>query len=333
MMNSQISLGFQEVEELNLANKNQTIKNAKSNSKLNFSIEEIAEILEGDPNYRVTKRLTPIRQYPEIQGAKAKVLIIDTETTGLTHKKDKIIELAMILVEVNLSLGKPTGKVKIYNGLEDPGIPLTEEIKAITGINDLMLRDQKIDNEKVQILLKDVDLIIAHNASFDRPFCENRLADFGKYKWGCSWADIDWKKEGHTSAKLEYLGQDMGFFYDAHRAEMDCHALLEVLCRPLANGMTGLSNLLSQREISLLRIQANGAPFEAKDLLKARGYRWQPENRVWQIDLVDESSLQIEKVWLKKSVYRGRSAQIQLETLDSTFKYSQRPGQITLLQL
>ena len=33
--------------------------------------------------------------------------------------------------------------------------------------------------------------------------------------------NIDWKKEGHGSAKLEYLALEKGWFYDAHRAEME----------------------------------------------------------------------------------------------------------------
>ena len=43
----------------------------------------------------------------------------------------------------------------------------------------------------------------------------------------------------------EFLAHEMGWFYDAHRAEMDCHALLAVLAEPLpVSGMTGLKRLL-----------------------------------------------------------------------------------------
>jgi len=49
-----------------------------------------------------------------------------------------------------------------------------------------------------------------------------RIPGFAQLPWGCSFADIDWKKEGHGSSKLEYLAMEKGWFYEAHRAEVDC---------------------------------------------------------------------------------------------------------------
>ncbi|MDI1272399.1 MAG: DNA polymerase III subunit epsilon, partial [Polaromonas sp.] len=173
------------------------------------------------------------------------------------------------------------------------------------------------------------DLVIAHNAGFDRPFVEARLAQFAQRPWACSFADLDWKKEGRGSAKLTQLALELGWFYDAHRAEMDCHALLAVLASPLpVSGQTGLAQLLTVAARPGYRLQATAAPFEAKDLLKARGYRWDGEHRVWHTRLGDEAQLQAECEWLKASVYGNRTARVQVERLDAGNRYSLRPGKV-----
>jgi DNA polymerase-3 subunit epsilon len=179
-----------------------------------------------------------------------------------------------------------------------------------------------------------VDVVIAHNAGFDRPFCEARLPRFRHLNWACSFADIDWKAQGRGSAKLENLAQALGLFYDAHRAEMDCHALLAVLVAPLpADSHTGLAHLLKAAQKPTYRLQATSAPFDAKDKLKARGYRWNADQKVWHARLDDDAALQLECDWLKANVYTQRNAVVQIERLDSAVKYSSRPGEVLHRQL
>ena len=45
----------------------------------------------------------------------------------------------------------------------------------LTGITDAMLAGQRINLDAVEAFIEQADLVIAHNAGFDRPFCE-RLA-------------------------------------------------------------------------------------------------------------------------------------------------------------
>ncbi len=49
-----------------------------------------------------------------------------------------------------------------------PGIPIPEYITKLTGISDDIVRGQKIEEDAVAHYLQGVDLIIAHNAQFDR---------------------------------------------------------------------------------------------------------------------------------------------------------------------
>jgi DNA polymerase-3 subunit epsilon len=240
----------------------------------------------------------------------------------------------MLQVNVDLATGLPVGEVVVYDELEDPGVPISKEIEAITGITSAMVAGHRLDEDRIAALLQGVDLVIAHNAAFDRPFCEARIPGFAQLPWGCSFADIDWKKEGQSSAKLEYLALDKGWFYDAHRAEVDCHALLAVLGQTLpASKVTGLAKILAASQGPSYRLQATNAPFESKDLLKARAYRWNAEQRVWQTRVASEAELAVECEWLKSSVYSGRAARVQVEKLTALEKYSSRAGELSTVQI
>lgn len=297
--------------------------------------EEMARRLDAHPDYRVLRRLAPVLDHGPAPAAVSarRVLILDTETTGLSHAADKIIELALLLVQVDTATGRPFGPVQTFEDFEDPGMPIPAAARQVTGISDEMVRGQRLDEARVEALLTQADLVIAHNAGFDRPFMEARFAGFAAKPWACSFADIDWKAQGAESARLGALALDRGWFYDAHRALVDCHALLQVLacaCPAEAGEAagTGLSRLFEAAARPAFRLRAVGSPFESKDRLKARGYRWDAEARVWFCRLGSEDALDAELAWLRAEVYGGRRAQIEVEALDALTRYSLRPGAI-----
>lgn len=291
--------------------------------------EAMAEVLDGHPDYRVLRRLKPRREFGhKRQGEIAKVLILDTETTGLDSSRDRIIELALILVDVDKATGLPLQVQEVFDELEDPGRPIPAEATRVTGITDAMVAGKRLDDARIAELMKGVDLVIAHNARFDRGFVEARLPAFAQLPWACSVAEIDWQAQGRGSAKLEFLAHELGFFYDAHRAEMDCHALLAVLAAPLPNtGETGLARLLAAAQATSYRVQATGSPFASKDALRARGYRWDAERKVWHTLVGNQAALDAECEWLKKDVYGGRSARIDIERQTALERFSSRPGE------
>ncbi|WP_296510284.1 3'-5' exonuclease [Rhodoferax sp.] len=301
--------------------------------------EAMARALEAHADYRVQRRLKPCLQWPGATDKPVKtILVLDTETTGLDQSKEKIIELALLRVSVDTETGLPVGPVEVYDGLEDPGKPIPPEVVAITGIQDAEVQGQALDEVRIAALMQGVDVVIAHNAGFDRPFVEARLPAFAGMAWSCSFADIDWKAQGRGSAKLESLAAELGLFYDAHRAEMDCHALLAVLAAPLPQPAsetvrTGLAQLLQAARNPSYRLSATNAPFEAKDLLKARGYRWNADQRVWATRLSDDAALHTEFDWLRQEVYAGRHAAVQVEKMDALTKYSSRSGHTVYQQL
>ena len=296
------------------------------------SPEAMACALETHPDYRVLRRLTPRLHWPHTAAAsgapRLRVVVLDTETTGLDAGKDKIIELAMLRLEVDLASGLPVGEVQVFDELEDPGMPIPPEVQALTGIRDADVAGKRLDAQRVADMLDGVDLVIAHNAGFDRPFCEARFAVFQDIAWACSFADMDWKAQGRSSQKLESLALELGLFYDAHRAEMDCHALLAVLTAPLPKDPAShaLATLIAASRQPAYRLSATGAPFEAKDRLKARRYRWNSEQRLWQTRIGGEAALEAELDWLREQVYGARQASVALEQTDALVRYSSRSG-------
>ena len=154
-------------------------------------------------------------------------IILDTETTGLDHRQHEIIELGMVMFTYTDDGIQDV--VGVFDELREPSEPISPEISRITGITDAMVKGRSIDPDAVADFIAPADLIIAHNARFDRPFCENFAPGFNLVAWACSNQEVDWHGFGFEGSKLGYLVGQCGLFHNGHRAVDDCHALLEVL--------------------------------------------------------------------------------------------------------
>ena len=298
-------------------------------------LESMAAQLAAHPDFRVLRRLDTQRQRPPLAGATIRrAAIVDTETTGTDPSRDQVIELAFIVFEYCHATGTVGRVVDAYDALEDPGVPIPPESTAIHGITDAMVAGQRIDDGRVAGLLESVGLVIAHNAGFDRRFLEPRLPAFGDLPWACSWQEVPWAEAGIASAKLEYLAYRAGFFYDGHRAESDCRALLEVLAQPFGTtGRTALHLLLASAREPSFRLWASNSPFETKDVLKQRGFWWDAGRRCWFIEVRSQEAVQDTLAWLRKAVYAGKNAEVELDQFDARTRYSSREAQRTRLRL
>jgi DNA polymerase-3 subunit epsilon len=291
--------------------------------------EELIAKLTATGNYKVIKRFEPVDHYHAGGSAKdIKVgIFLDTETTGMDHAADKIIELAMVPFEFD-SDGNIYRVLPEYNALQDPGMPIPEIASKITGITDEMVKGQAIDLASVSNMLNEAVIVIAHNARFDRPFCESLLDDFKNISWGCSIQDINWNEEGMEGVKLEYLAYKYGFFFEGHRATIDCQAGIEILSRELpASGEPVLKRLLDNARRVDVRLWAEGAPFEMKDELKKRGYRWSPggngKRKAWYRDL-PEDLLNEEMIYLNEHIYPRTVGVLPADRFTAKERYSQR---------
>lgn len=233
-------------------------------------------------------------------------VVLDTETTGLNRSEDQIIEIGLVEVKFNSETGEALSAENVYSSFQDPGAPLSDDVKTITGITDEMVTGQNIDWEIVGNLISGADFVVAHNAAFDRPFIERHVPASSSKIWGCSLKQIDWGAKGYSIQKLEILGIYHGFFIDAHRALNDTKALSYLLSLKDENtGKTYLHELLRNAQRPFVRVIAARAPFESKDFLKGRRYTWDTNNKYWT-KTVYKDELTTEVSWLEETVYLGK---------------------------
>lgn len=293
-----------------------------------FSPAELAELLAEHPDYRILRRFQPQSRYKEGTPANpGRGVILDTETTGRDPKFDRIIEMGLVSFSYDRDTGEPYEILDTYNSLEDPGMPIDPAASIVNGITDEMVKGHQIDDAAVERVVTDADLVIAHNSSFDRDFCERRHPIFKAVKWACSRTQINWEAEHIGGQKLDYIAYRLGFFYAAHRAEEDCRALLHVLASRLpVSGVPALKKVLERYEERELRVWAVEAPFEKKNMLSARKYRWangeDGKEKAWHIQL-PESELDNEVIWLRSNIY-GRPFKLVIDTVDAYSRFSPR---------
>ena len=291
-------------------------------------LETTARALEATGNYRVLRRLVRHVEFcPDAATPKKTAVILDVETTGLDPLSDEIIELGMLKFTFSAD-GRIYKVVDAFEALREPTIGISEEITRLTGITKDMVVGKTIEPQQIAAFIDDAVLIIAHNAAFDRPFCERLHGGFATKHWACSNKEVDWYSRGHAGSKLTYLLTDYGLFHNAHRAIDDCYALAEILSRSLTESPAPpMAQLLDSARASTVRIFAEGAPFDQKDTLKARGYRWAVgatgPAKVWQIE-VSESQAEAELTFLRKSSYANDGATIPTKRLTSLDRYSKR---------
>ena len=268
-----------------------------------------------------------------IYGAKVpaacRACAIDVETTGLDASTDRIIELGIVVFEYEPISGTITRIVGRYAGFEDPKAPLTDVIKRVTGITDEMVAGQSFNDEEILTLVQDTTLMVAHNAAFDRPFCENRFPFFANMAWACTFAEINWAAENIGSRKLDYILFQCGYFIDAHRALNDAEGVVGLLLEKLPlSKMPVFPTLLEQSGATTCLVTAIGAPFEAKDRLKARGYRWQDGSKgkakAWWTEIREEL-LHAELAYLADEVYsHGNTSSVEITRIDALTRFSSR---------
>lgn len=308
-----------------------------------MSSEAMAQALEQTGDYRILRRLQP---RPVIDRALSPLprlaVIVDTETTGLRHEADEVIEIGAVAFTYGDD-GAIGDVVGVYGALQEPSRPIPPEITRLTGITDAMVAGQRIDEAALAALLEPADLVIAHNAAFDRPFCEGLSPVFAARAWACSVKEIPWRDYGFEGNKLGYLVGQAGLFHEGHRAVDDCHALLEVLARPVRSREDGEENapdgtarpavqtpfaaLLAASQRITVRIWAERSPFDMKDQLKARGYRWSDGSdgrpKAWWTEVPEEASEE-ELRFLRDEIYQWPEASPYRQVLSAHDRF--RPG-------
>ena len=108
------------------------------------------------------------------------IIVLDTETTGFSPRREEIIELAMLRVS-------RTGETREFDKFIrlSPGRSIPPKIVELTGITGAMLENEGVSKEEACTALADMlslerPLLVAYNAQFDLGFLYYFLNGFGK---------------------------------------------------------------------------------------------------------------------------------------------------------
>lgn len=156
--------------------------------------------------------------------------VIDVETTGLDPVEDRVMEVAIIRFEQGVVTER-------YGRLINPGRPIPEDSKRITGISDDDVKDQPTFAElagEIHERLQGVG-IVAYNLSFDRGFMKNELERCG-YAWPDEAPTLDpliFARQFFKNSPRKNLGaisKLLGIpLEEAHRATHDAEVAGQVL--------------------------------------------------------------------------------------------------------
>lgn len=297
------------------------------------TLARMARALTASGRYRVMERFERRDHYhtPAPGAATRRALFVDVETTGLDPSADAIIQFAAVPFSYCPQDGRIFAVAECLTCLEDPGRPIPAFVTGLTGLTDDDVRGRRLDEALISAMLAEADLIIAHNAGFDRRFLERRLPAFAEKPWACSQREIPWEGEGLGSAKLEWLAyKHGGMYYQAHRADSDCYMAVHLLATPLPSGRPALAALLERCRMRCVRFWAVGAPYDVRGALRARGYTFSGGEdglpKAWWRDVL-ATEADAEANWLLDHVYGGGAAPaFRTVRVDARNRYSARVG-------
>nr|CAI3971183.1 DNA polymerase exonuclease subunit [Ochrobactrum phage ORM_20] len=223
-------------------------------------------------------------------------LAMDVETTGLDHDEDEIIAFGYVKFTFDDSC-RITSVIEANQFFNEPSKEIPEEITKLTGITMDQVKGHSLTKEMLDKIYDGVEISIAHNAKFDRKFIDKHYRS--DIIWGCSNADLDLR--GKYTIPSGSLGVVMAYvkdwYFGHHDALEDCWALIHLL-----NTDDHLKEIIEKAFIPNYNVFATGSPFEMKDILKNRGYKWMGDTvKCWYYPRADEEKMNEEADWLKEN--------------------------------
>ena len=112
------------------------------------------------------KVLAPLKNFPDTEEWEKsfKGIYLDTETTGFNLLEDEIIQLSIATFFFDRD-GNISEPFMIYNEMQEPLVKeIPEKIQRMTGINSDDVKGKRIEWDKVNDIVEDADICIAHNA-------------------------------------------------------------------------------------------------------------------------------------------------------------------------
>ena len=170
-------------------------------------------------------------------------IILDTETTGLSHiMGDRIIEVACVELINHVASGKT---LQFYCSTEKK---ISDEVVAVHGLTNDFLKDHGSFEDQYKKFLEFIknDVLIIHNAEFDLGFINNELKIIGKKPIKNDFIDtvqLARKVLKTRIANLDYLCRRFSIDLSKrsyHGALLDCQLLAEVYLELVGGKQTKL---------------------------------------------------------------------------------------------
>lgn len=169
------------------------------------------------------------RLKPSTSQPSATVAVIDTETTGL-GSQDEPVSVAAIVYEVAMPSGVMIREIESYYELREPAVPIHPQAQAIHGLSLGVLHGRKLNADTLIRICYTVDVLVAHNAKFDRRMLRSLVPAIHTRTWACSmlalrdrWAPLPSRSLGAICDALDVARPK------PHNALTDCRSLAEVL--------------------------------------------------------------------------------------------------------
>lgn len=212
-----------------------------------------------------------------------RIICLDTETSGVDPAKDSVLEVAVVLYDIPHSAVVATFASLLYTE--------TNEAEHMNEIPLSLLdkhRTPEMIWQHVEELAEEADLIIAHNAEFDRSFCPKKLQAM---KWVCSMSDIVWPKgkPGGTMAATA-LAHGVPVF-SAHRALPDVDTMVRTF-QAVSRAGGDVAQMLRDAMKPKSRIIAL-VSYEEKDKAKAAGFKWNGVAKLWERNMRSEEAAKL----------------------------------------
>ena len=228
--------------------------------------------VEPEPAIELLSAAAP--EPPSQQPLPERLLILDTETTGLDPQRDRCIEIGAVLFDL------PRRSVLSQVSLL---LPCDQNpAQAVNGIEPALTQQPQPWQQGLQwfeALLASADLVVAHNAAFDRQwFGIAPLPPIHK-PWLCTMEDIRWPAERRLRSNPSV--RDLALAYSvpvwaAHRALTDCIYLAQVFER-----CSDLEQLV-QQGLEPRRLYRARLSYEERHQAREAGFRWnEPVSGAW----------------------------------------------------
>lgn len=170
---------------------------------------------------------------------------VDVETTGLSPRRDEIVELALCLFLYDKNNGQILKIIEEYSGLREPERSIPKRVSEIHGIYDEDVQGKRLNKKLIKRYLGYAEFLAAHNAQFDKGFVCKYFPEASHKPWLCSMKHINWRRKGFSSRKLQSLIKLHNIqSREAHRAASDVRVAVKLIGQTDKDGKTYLYEML-----------------------------------------------------------------------------------------